>query len=411
MPKPAIPAPDQRHPVLDDLRRQKMAASTHAYVRGSTQRFYQWLEESDRAAVPQGPAIWICGDCHVGNLGPVAGTDGKITIEIRDLDQTVIGNPAHDMIRLALSLAMVARGSDLPGVTTARMVERLILGYEAAFACKAQDEAADWKHEMPKTARVLMREAAGRSWRHLANERIEGIAPSIPLGKRFWPLTVEEREAIEALFATEAVRRLVTSLRSRPDDAPIRMLDAAYWCKGCSSLGKLRLAVLVAVGEGKAERHCLIDVKEAGEAVAPHAAKPAMPADPGQRVVTRARALSPFLGERMLTSHLLGRPVFLRELAPQDLKFEIETIGAGEALRLAEFFAQIVGHAHARQMKAADCTRWLASLQRGRSTSLDAPSWLWNSVVDLVATHEAAYLQHCRRYALDSEQAPTRDPS
>ena len=39
-------------------------------------------------------------------------------------------------------------------------------------------------------------------------------------------------------------------------------------------------------------------------------------------------------------------------------------------------------------------------LQRNRTKSLDAPSWLWNSVVDLVAAHEAAYLHHCRRYAI-----------
>ncbi len=49
----------------------------------------------------------------------------------------------------------------------------------------------------------------------------------------------------------------------------MRVLDAAYWRKGCSSLGLLRLAVLVAVGTGKAERHCLIDVKEAIAAAAP----------------------------------------------------------------------------------------------------------------------------------------------
>jgi uncharacterized protein (DUF2252 family) len=34
----------------------------------------------------------------------VAEAKGRIEIEIRDLDQTVIGNPAHDLIRLGLSL-------------------------------------------------------------------------------------------------------------------------------------------------------------------------------------------------------------------------------------------------------------------------------------------------------------------
>ena len=110
-----------------------MAGSAHAYVRGNTQKFYEWLAASDSSKVPQGPPIWICGDCHVGNLGPIADTDGSIDIEIRDLDQTVIGNPAHDLIRLGLSLAMAARGSDLPGVTTAKMLEQMIEGYEEAL--------------------------------------------------------------------------------------------------------------------------------------------------------------------------------------------------------------------------------------------------------------------------------------
>lgn len=67
---------------------------------------------------------------------------------------------------------------------------------------------------------------------------------------------------------------------------------------------------------------------------------------------------------------------------------------------VAEFLAGVVGRGHARQLDHTGRASWLAELQRNRSKSRDAPSWLWNSVVDLVATHEAAYLQHCRRYVL-----------
>src|SRR5579862_805222 len=124
----------QRQPVLALRRRLKMAVSAHAYVRGNTLKFYEWLESLKRGTLPEGPPIWICGDCHVGNLGPVASAEGRVEIEIRDLDQTVIGNPAHDLIRLALSLATAARGSDLPGVSTALMMEEMIVGYERALA-------------------------------------------------------------------------------------------------------------------------------------------------------------------------------------------------------------------------------------------------------------------------------------
>jgi hypothetical protein len=54
----------------------KMARSAHAYVRGSTVKFYEWLEAQKRRTLPEGPAVWICGDCHAGNLGPVANAKG-----------------------------------------------------------------------------------------------------------------------------------------------------------------------------------------------------------------------------------------------------------------------------------------------------------------------------------------------
>ena len=373
-----------------------MASSAYAYVRGSTIQFYDWLERST-LAVPEGPAIWICGDCHVGNLGPVASAGGNLAVQIRDLDQAVVGNPAHDLIRLALSLAMAARGSDLPGVTTAYMLEHMVAGYENAFAPQfdAEDDVA-----VPRMVKNLMREAAGRSWKHLADERIEGTEPMIPLGKRFWKLTREEADAVRELFATTALQELATALRGREQGADIRVLDAAYWRKGCNSLGRLRFAVLLAVGSGKSERHCLMDIKEAITAAAPRSKTADMARDNAERVVTGARHLSPGLGWRMRAARMLGTSVFVRELLPQDLKLEIAHLNRAQAEEMAGYLAAVVGHAHARQMNAGDRKGWLSALQARRSRTLEAPSWLWGSVVELVATHEAAYLQHCRKYAL-----------
>src|SRR5580698_8369437 len=99
MPKKTV-APADRAQSLNQLRVLKMAGSAHAYMRGSTEQFYAWIEQRDIAKrLPAGPPIWICGDCHTGNLGPVADLAGNIEIQIRDLDQTVIGNPAFDLIR------------------------------------------------------------------------------------------------------------------------------------------------------------------------------------------------------------------------------------------------------------------------------------------------------------------------
>ena len=58
----------------------KMARFAHAYVRGSTIQFYEWLGAQKRGSLPEGPPVWICGDCHAGNLGPVAAVDGRVDI-------------------------------------------------------------------------------------------------------------------------------------------------------------------------------------------------------------------------------------------------------------------------------------------------------------------------------------------
>ena len=53
----------ERDAALRRSRDLKMAGSASAYVRGNTLKFYEWLAASDIGKLPQGPPIWICGDC------------------------------------------------------------------------------------------------------------------------------------------------------------------------------------------------------------------------------------------------------------------------------------------------------------------------------------------------------------
>ena len=383
-----------RAEVLEARRVLKMAESAHAFVRGNTILHYEWLYELG-CDIPDGPSVWICGDCHAGNLGPLADSRGKVDIQIRDLDQTVIGNPAHDLIRLALSLASAARGSDLPGVTTARMLEEMIQGYEAGLTAPEDAKAI----LEPALVATVRREALNRQWRHLAQERIENVRPSIPLGKKFWRPTDDEKWHIGLLLDRPSVKGLILSLNRRSERAKVEVLDSAYWMKGCSSLGKLRFAALVHVTGERKDKLSLIDIKEAVASAVPSTDVAAMPAHFGERVVAGARALSPNLGDRMAAADLMDRPVVVRELMPEDLKLEIDQFSRREALGAARYLAFVVGRAHGRQMAHDVRVSWKRDLQR-RPSDLEAPSWLWSAVVGLVVRHEQAYLEHCRRYAL-----------
>ena len=106
------------------------------------------------------------------------------------------------------------------------MLEQMREGYDEAVDDGVSE--SDLNEHRPESVRVVLREATSRSWKQLARERIEDEKPAIPLGKRFWPLSAEERAAIGDLFATEPLRRLATALRSRDDDVEVEVRDAAY---------------------------------------------------------------------------------------------------------------------------------------------------------------------------------------
>jgi uncharacterized protein (DUF2252 family) len=83
---------------------------------------------------------------------------------------------------------------------------------------------------------------------------------------------------------------------------------------------------------------------------------------------------------------------------------EVAEFSSEEAIATAHFLAEILGMAHGRQIPAGVRKEWMSELKRNRPKTIDAPSWLWTSVVELIAVHEKAYLDHCRTYALQLKE-------
>src|SRR6202012_1163382 len=114
----------------------------------------------------------------------------------------------------------------------------------------------------------------------------------------------------------------------------------------------------------------LMDIKEAVQASAPRYNNVRMPRSNAERVLEGARHLSPNLGERMVAADFNGSSVFIRELLPQDLKFDLETMSRDEAVEVAKYLATVVGKAHGRQMDDAGRKKWLQALSVPRAKSL-----------------------------------------
>jgi uncharacterized protein (DUF2252 family) len=270
----------------------------------------------------------------------------------------------------------------------------MVRGYQMAL-----DASEGGPPREPEAIRLVTKRALGRNWKRLARERIHDPTPVIPLGRRFWPLADKERQEIEQLVRAPATREHMLDGRKITPDA-IGLLDAAYWMKGCSSLGKLRYAAVARVVGADRRAFFLIDVKEAVAPAAPSAAGANMPNDDAERVRAGAMALSPHLGSRIATGRIRDVPVFLRELKPQDLKIEVRQFTRSEAVTAAKYLAFVVGRAHARQMPLDERRAWMREFDGNRSAGLDAPHWLWSSVVELAARHEFGYLEHCRIFGL-----------
>jgi uncharacterized protein (DUF2252 family) len=127
------------------------------------------------------------------------------------------------------------------------MLEQMIEGYEEALSNPAIDYR-DFDH-VAKPVEPILNKALRRKWRNLAEERIENVKPTIPKGKRSWALSDEEKTEIGRRFQTSEARNLVTCLRYREAQDEVEVLDAAYWVKGCSSLGRLRYVVLLRIAK------------------------------------------------------------------------------------------------------------------------------------------------------------------
>ena len=377
----------------------KIAASPLSYVRGSTARFYEWLADFPPDALPEGPPVWICGDCHLGNIGALADTEGKVRMLIRDLDQTVVSNPAYDLVRLTLSLVTAGLTAPLSGLAVARMIEAIATGYSAGLEDPEGEDDQD--SVIVETSR---NRALGRRWRHLADERLQGKSARLPRGKRFLDLSPDEEAAFEALLGEPGFRTRVLGLERGGDEA-VSLIDAAYWIKGCSSLGKMRLAGLVRIAGAKGRsKVALIDVKEGVPFLAPAAPGVTIPEDHARRVVEGARALSPALGERMIAARIGETPVIVRELLPQDLKIVAEQFSKDEGVRVARSLAAVVGRAHGRQLSPEARRAWRSRVEAD-GWHERAPHWLWTSVTELMGLHQSGYLAHCRDVARDKSLA------
>ena len=128
------------------------------------------------------------------------------------------------------------------------MLEKMIEGYEQAFG--EESEARDFQKRAaevnPNRDAALVEsivETSGRgAHRRYQTDNSPGKALLASARKM---KSAKSRNCLnEKTYGGSQLRSVHATTK-----APIKVLDAAYWMKGCSSLGRLRYAVVLGIGE------------------------------------------------------------------------------------------------------------------------------------------------------------------
>lgn len=404
-----VPSPKKRAACLAELKARKMAADPHAFVRARADLFYEVV--SKLRAVPKGPAIWIGGDCHAENVGAVATAHGTASLDLNDLDETVVGYPAHDLLRLALDVAIATRSQGVRGAETLKTIAGAVDGYCIALERRSPSTPVALD-EAPPRLRKLLRATGHETQSALLDHRVPRDSRGLrrfTYGPRYFPLSLEEKKGIIALIARPEVRTLIASMTDDAPDVPIEVVDSAFRIAGTGSLGTWRAAVLVHVGRRKKqpaddEQLRLIDLKQALPSSAMRRGK-LTPADDAERVVRGARALVPALGERMMSASLLGRRVVVRELMPQEHKVSLHDLEPDEGREIARYLGEVLGRAHGRQLEVEVAQAWAKEVMKKNKPRPVPPRWLFDSLLTLVSVHEVEYLRHCAASVEEAQKA------
>ncbi len=411
---PSVPrSPAARAAQLKRIRDEKSARDAHAFVRANPSFFYEQVSEKRLRKLPEGPAIWISGDCHVENLGAVSDAHGKATVAMNDLDEAVIHTPIFDLVRLSLSIAMAMRTAGMSALDLDQAISGLASGYAKAVELRAADAPVEWA-AAPLRVRNMFESASSRSQKHLLARRTEKKkTPRFPIGPKYWPLTKSEKQSIAEAILSEPIRALVTTLAGKHPDSTVSVIDSVFRVAGLSSLGAWRAAALVCVttpanAQGATptpahEMFRIIDIKEALPLRAPRLPKSDFPKDDADRVVAAARVLAPHLGHRTVAATVGGLRTTIHELMPHDEKIGLADLKKAEATSLAAYLGSVVGRAHGRQLDKRDAKSWLAAFTKTKTTTAGTPRWLWDELAYFIGTHEEAYLHHCGALSLAAD--------
>jgi hypothetical protein len=90
-------------------------------------------EKHSARIIPEGPPIWICGDCHIGNIGPLADSRAKSKFRSGIWIKLWSGTRLTIWSVWPFPLPRPHEVLTCPALPVAKMMEQVFEGYEQAL--------------------------------------------------------------------------------------------------------------------------------------------------------------------------------------------------------------------------------------------------------------------------------------
>ena len=348
------------------LKHERMAATPFAFFRGAAA-----LMAYDLSLTPHtGIVVQLCGDAHVQNLGAFAGSDGRLTFDINDFDESLRGPFEWDVKRMATSILLAASTADMPpaaGTTAARKFLASYCDQMSTFARLPVLEVARFQvHRLRAAAplHAVLRKAERATPLH-SLERLTEPAARKSTTRRFrneppllWRVKGGERAAV--LGSLKAYRRTLLPERQHFLDQ-FRVIDVAFKVVGTGAVG-LRDYCIYLEGNGPSDPLFLQVKQEMRSAWAPFLPAAAAPEkNQGERVAHGQRAMQlqsdPLLG----WTSFAGHDYLVRQLNDHKAALDITTLDAAGLQQYAQVCGELLARGHARSGDARVLAGYLGS--------------------------------------------------
>ncbi len=314
------------------LKYKLMADNEFTFYRATCHLFYEDL--ANRAALNQGPLVWVCGDLHIENFGSYRASNGLVYFDINDFDEAVLAPAPWELVRFLCSIGMA---SDLWKYSSEEAEALMLLVLKAYTKELAGGKAYAIERETsPPLIQEFFEMAEGQKEKELIKSRINRKKEKLKIIKNKTLPVDKELYQLVKLSVNDFLKEHFGFLKVK---------DVAFRIAGTGSLGVKRYVLLVQ--DSRYDKWHLLDVKQAlPSSLAPHV-KSIQPtwSSEAERIVT-VQGLMQYALPRFIGTLSMGNENYvLKQLQPTSQKIDyalchkkmknVETVMATMARALA----------------------------------------------------------------------------